>query len=155
MPNVAELACRECGYQMTCGPEAMLDWLRRVRMVRADVLPEPELLGELFHSAADRFQCPQCDVVGMLVRPIDDQLDDDEAWGMARRCESCSQPIARERLEALPDVRLCAACQAGDERGEAAGPREFCPRCGEVMTVRPARGAGIARYQMICPSCRR
>jgi len=31
-------------------------------------------------------------------------------------CESCGQPIARARLEAMPHARLCLACKAKEER---------------------------------------
>ena len=31
-------------------------------------------------------------------------------------CESCGQPIARARLEAMPDARLCVSCKEKEER---------------------------------------
>ena len=31
-------------------------------------------------------------------------------------CESCDQPIAPARLEAMPEVRLCVRCQEAEER---------------------------------------
>jgi predicted RNA-binding Zn-ribbon protein involved in translation (DUF1610 family) len=131
----------------------MLDWLRSVRMVRRGAEPELAVLGELFRSGAGKFQCPDCGALGLAIRPAAEE--DDEAWGMARRCDACGKPIARERLDALPDTRLCAACQAGDERGESCGPAEYCPKCGAVMTLRQSRGAGLSRYEMMCPNCRR
>ncbi len=131
----------------------MVDWLRRARLVRRGIEPELELLGELFRSAAGKFECPQCGSQGMDVRAADD--GDDEAWGMARRCEQCDRSIDRERLEALPGTRLCMACQAGDEWGEPGGPAEYCAKCGDVMVTRPSRGAGVTRYVTVCPSCRR
>jgi len=156
MPDIADLSCSECAYTSACGPVAMLDWLRRVRMVRSDVAPEQELLGELFRSAADKFRCPRCGAHGMNVGTVyQEDEEDDEAWGMARRCDDCGEAIASERLLALPDSRRCATCQSRDERGETSGPRDFCPKCGSVMVVRPSRGAGLTRYQLNCPSCRR
>jgi hypothetical protein len=131
----------------------MIDWLRRARMVRKGIEPDAELLGELFRSAAGKFACPECGEIGMTVRAPDD--GDDESWGMARRCEGCGQPIDRERLEALPDTRLCTACQAGDEQGAAGGPAEYCERCGNIMVTRPTRGAGVTRYVTVCPICAR
>lgn len=153
MIEPAELLCPACHYTSVCGPAAMIDWLRRVRMVRHGMAPEPELLGELFRAAAAKFVCPNCGTTGLAVRPA--HQENDEAWGMARRCEVCRQPIARERLQALPDARLCAACQATDECGAASGPAEYCPKCGSVMVVRPTRGAGVTRYRLTCPHCRR
>ncbi len=100
MRETVELACTHCSYTVLCGPGAMIDWLRRARMTRKGIEPEAELLGELFRSAAVKFACPECGKIGMTVRASDE--GDDEAWGMARRCESCQQPIDRERLDALP-----------------------------------------------------
>jgi RNA polymerase-binding protein DksA len=31
-------------------------------------------------------------------------------------CESCGQPIARARLEAMPHARLCVPCKSKEER---------------------------------------
>lgn len=131
----------------------MLRWLRDVRQVRRDAEPEPELLAELFRVAAAKFTCPKCAAVGLVVREVAEE--DNEAWGMARACEACKRPIPVERLEVFPDARLCTACQAQSDRGELTGPAEYCPRCGSVMGVRQGGGAGVTRYVMSCPSCRR
>ena len=40
--------------------------------------------------------------------------------GIYGTCESCGQPIARERLEVVPHARLCVRCK---EREEKAGRR--------------------------------
>ena len=40
--------------------------------------------------------------------------------GVYGTCESCGQPIARERLEVVPHARLCVRCK---EREEKAGRR--------------------------------
>ena len=132
----------------------MLTWLKQVRMVRRDAAPEPDLLPELFRSAAGKFTCPTCQVVGLRVADVDDQEDDNEAWGMARACDVCGKPIASERLEALPDATLCTACQSGADRGESFSAAEYCPRCGNVMALRKTT-SGLTRYVMTCPQCRR
>ena len=69
--------------------------------------------------------------------------------------ECCARTLPSERLEALPDARLCTACQTKSDHGELNGPAEYCPRCGSVMAVRQSGGAGVTRYVMSCPSCRR
>ena len=33
-------------------------------------------------------------------------------------CESCGQPIARGRLEAMPSARLCVSCKEKEERSQ-------------------------------------
>ena len=33
-----------------------------------------------------------------------------------QRCEECDEPIPEARRQALPGVRLCVTCQAGEDR---------------------------------------
>jgi RNA polymerase-binding transcription factor DksA len=157
MPTTLELACPACQWTEVCGPGAMLGWLRSVKMARRDTEPDPELIAELFRSAVDRFECPECHAKGLiaLASQADAEEQDDEAWGMARICQGCQRPIPRERLEVFPNTRLCVDCQAKDDRGEQGGAAEYCPRCGNVMVLRQSSGAGLARYKMTCPSCRK
>ena len=157
MNDRTQLACPACSWTTICGPAASLQWLAQARMTRRGAEVDPELIGELLRAAAGRLACPQCSHVSLVAQPWSDNdvEGDDEAWGMARKCAQCRQPIARERLEAFPDARLCVACQSTDECGEASGPDEYCPRCGNVMTLRQTRSAGITRYVLSCPKCRR
>src|SRR5262249_29801033 len=149
--DLAELSCPACGWSSVCGAGAMLDWLRSVKMVRRDTAPDPELLGELFLASAAKFACPKCGAVGLAAHAAEEE--DDEAWGMARTCTSCGRPIPRGRLEVFPDTTTCVECQTKAERGEDAAPAEYCPRCGQVMQLRPTRTAGITRYVLACPQC--
>ena len=149
----AELACRSCGYTSVCGPGAMLDWLRKAKMVRRGVEPEPDLLAELLRAAAPKLHCPQCGAAGLVVRPV--AVENDEEWGMARACDACGRPIARDRLEVVPDATMCVDCQARADRGESATVAEYCPRCGNLMVVRQSRTAGVTRYVQACPKCHR
>jgi len=128
----------------------MLDWLRKANMLRRDVGPDAELLGELFRAAVARSNCPACGESSLVVRAVSESNED---WGMARACAECGRPIARERLELLPTATLCAACQGAADRGES-GAAEYCPKCGAVMVLKP-RGGGVTRYHMTCPQCRR
>jgi predicted RNA-binding Zn-ribbon protein involved in translation (DUF1610 family) len=133
----------------------MIQWLRAIGMVRRDTAPELDLLGELFRTAAVRFTCPKCETVGLSAEPADadPEAADDEAWGMARKCDECGQPIPRERLEVFPGARLCTACQGRSDRGETSGDVEYCPKCGSVMMLRQAH-RGVTRYVLSCPKCR-
>jgi predicted RNA-binding Zn-ribbon protein involved in translation (DUF1610 family) len=153
MDRSAQLTCSQCGYRTVRGITSMVEWLRGCRMVRRDAAPEPELVPELFRSAAGKFVCPQCGAKGLAVGPVEDL--DDAAWGMGRACDACGRPIDAERLAALPDTRLCVACQAKDDRGQTADEPEYCPRCGSLMAVRQTRGSGVTRYKQVCPQCRR
>ena len=153
MNRLNELNCPKCNWRVQCSPASALDWLRQAKMVRRDTAPEPDLLGELLRAAGPRLCCPKCGGLGLDVRPADGENDED--WGMARTCQACGKPIARERLEVFPDVQLCIACQSSDDRGEPTGPAEYCPRCGNVMQLTRSRSPGVTRYVLTCPKCRR
>lgn len=131
----------------------MIDWLLRHRLIKQTSDIDADLLTELFRTSADRFACPQCGNVGLVASPSEPL--DDEAWGEARKCESCSAAIPTERLEVFPDTRLCVVCQNRDDRGEQMGPAEYCPRCGSIMELAQSRGTGITRYVLTCRACAR
>ena len=80
--------------------------LRALGSLRREKEPSPELVFELFRSAADRLPCSKCGSVGMVIGPCEDEWDD-ESWGMQRGCNSCGKPIPAERLELFPNTRLC------------------------------------------------
>ncbi len=150
MVEQQQLTCPQCRRSWLCGPEAMLDWLRRVKKARRDTAAEPELIAELFRVNAGNFSCPECGARGLVASPAS---EDDADWPMARSCQECGRPIGRERVESLPDVRLCVDCQARADRG-VSDTDEYCPNCGSKMVLRQTR-TGIARYVLACPQCRR
>lgn len=145
--------CRACGFVEDESVSEMVRRLRAAGLLKARSDASPEVVRELFIASAARLSCGDCGAIGLTVEAAAEL--DDEAWGQARACQVCGKPIPPERLELLPDARLCIACQAKDERGDADDEREFCPRCGAVMQLVSGRGAGIARYAMRCPNCRR
>jgi len=145
-----ELRCPQCHWTIVCDVDAMVSWLQRHGRLRRAQEPEPAVVDELFTVAAGQFSCPECGAVGLLVRPA---TDDDEDWGESRPCEVCGQPIPPERLVAIPSTRVCAHCKQDEEAGESQDQPEYCPRCGAIMQLRQSRGAGIARYAMVCPEC--
>lgn len=148
------ISCRACGWAQDLSVSEMVGQLRAAGILKATSDSSPDVIRALYVASAAKLACPDCEAAGISAREA--PAEDDAAWGQRRVCEGCRAPIPRERLEFLPDARLCAACQAGDERGEtSAAEREFCPRCGEVMQVAATRGAGITRYAMRCPACRR
>jgi predicted RNA-binding Zn-ribbon protein involved in translation (DUF1610 family) len=131
----------------------MEEWLRRHRLVKSTSDMDHELLAEVFRASAAKFHCPHCGRDGLTASPSR-ELSDSE-WGQAQVCENCGAPIPRERLEVFPAATLCVGCQARDDRGEPTGQAEYCPRCGAIMTLVQSRAAGITRYVMVCPTCRR
>ena len=152
MNHVATLTCPQCSWTTSCSDLDIIAWLQRHGRLRRAEQPEADLAGEMFRVTADRFTCPECGAVGLTVGgPLDDASD----WEVGRACEVCRQPIAPERLEVFPDTRVCATCKDAEETGQATEVPDYCPRCGAIMQLRPSRGAGISRYQMVCPECGR
>lgn len=146
-----EADCPKCRASFAPDLLQRIAWLRSIGKLRQEAKPERELVDELFRTSAEQFACQRCQGRGLELNLVDDE--DDEDWGMARRCEDCGQPIPRERLELFPQTRLCVACQSRDERGDRPAEIEYCPRCGSVMKLAQSRGAGITRYRMVCSAC--
>jgi predicted RNA-binding Zn-ribbon protein involved in translation (DUF1610 family) len=129
--------------------------LTQAKKLKAGSEADRDVLYELFRAAALQLACPGCGKKGLL---IEETGEIDADWPGPVPCSSCGGAIGQERLEALPGVSLCAECQAKDERGEASGPVDYCPRCGAAMEMRLARSGGLTRYVMACtgnPPCRR
>jgi predicted RNA-binding Zn-ribbon protein involved in translation (DUF1610 family) len=131
----------------------MVDWLRAHRLVKSTSDIETDMLVELFRTSASKFRCAKCAHVGLIATRAAEE--DDEAWGEARKCESCGSVIPAERLQVFPETRHCVDCQQRDDSGELAGEAEYCPRCGAVMVLERSRGTGVTRYVTTCPACRR
>ena len=148
------LVCPQCAAGAVCGPQEMLLRLRSLGMLRREKEPDWDLVVELFRSAAGRLPCAECGQVGLRISPAEDD-GDDEGWGGGRRCESCGQTIPEERVRMLPNVTLCVSCQQLRERGIAAQPVDYCPKCGAVRHLRLRSGDGLAGYRVYCPECRR
>jgi len=152
----SELVCRKCGWRTVCGRDDAIGRLRLVGMLRRDPDPDEELLVVLFTEAAPRMTCPLCKE--KRLQAVDhDPVADEADWQSAVLCEVCRQPISPERVEALPGVKRCVACQGRTEAGIAEEEPEFCPHCGSLMEIRVSRGTGITRYRRFCtgePPCR-
>jgi hypothetical protein len=76
---------------------------------------------------------------------------DETEQGAYGVCTSCGEPIARKRLEAIPEALLCTACQTRMEleekavrKAQAPGPREWEEAEDIVETDEDFRGAGGA-----------
>lgn len=149
-----ELRCPRCSWSELCGTEGMARWLAKARKLRPGREPDAEILAELFRVAAPGLACPACGETGLAAGlPEEDRFD----WPGGRNCEACKKAIPRERLEALPEAVLCAACQRDEELGRGKTEPDYCPRCGSPMELRLSRAGGITRYALACtaqPPCR-
>lgn len=150
-----DLHCRSCHWREAINSVAAVHWLQSVGMAKVHRPPEEELLPALLEAGCKRFSCPSCQEVGLELLPCDD-LDEAE-WEISVLCEACGKPIPPERLEAIPGVKLCVACQTAEEDGTAEVEPEYCPTCGTPMVWRQSTSSGITRYQLVCgdfPACR-
>lgn len=148
-----QVRCRECHDVVWCDAAEIESRLRAAGKIRAGRMAPGELLYELFRGVVDQLACPACGQKALIVSA---QRDED-GWPEPRRCDGCGRPIPAERLKALPDVWLCAPCQQAAEEGRDVGPVEYCPRCGEPLTIKLSGGAGVTRYRRACtgnPPCR-
>lgn len=129
----------------------MVRWLLKIRKIRPGREPDLEILTELFHAMAGQLACPECGATGLIIGPADDEAD----WPGERPCAACGKLISAERLEALPNTTLCAACQRAEEEGRPKVEVDYCPRCGAPMTLRPTTTGGVTRYKLVCTgNCR-
>jgi hypothetical protein len=151
-----ELKCRRCGWRTVCGRDAAVGRLRLIGLLRREPDPDDSLVGELFVEAAPRMTCPVCKEKSLAASSAEALPDDD--WLAAVLCEVCREPIAPERLEALPGVTRCAGCQQKAESGAfRESEPDYCPQCGALIEIRMSRGTGITRYKRVCtgnPPCR-
>lgn len=150
-----DLHCPVCDWREVCGREELQAHLLRVGMLKRSAVPEEDVLLELIKAAKERLTCPECGQRGLdLEPPAEEQVD----WEPTVYCEVCGDLIPRERLEAFPNARVCAECQARKEAGAPAKDRKFCPRCGQPMEYRKVtQEDGRPRFILACksyPDCR-
>ncbi len=122
-------------------------------MLRRDAEPDAATVEELLRHAASRFVCVACEAIGLEL--FDEDPHAAAAWGEAVKCEVCQTVIPRERLEVLPGTRRCANCQSREEQGQEVDTADYCPRCGDILQLRPRTGSGLAGYRAYCPTCGR
>ncbi len=145
------LQCAQCGHVEYGDHLRVMERLRELKMLRRDAEPDGATVAELLRHAVLRFACVHCGAIGLdLTR--EDPLDA-SAWGEPVQCEVCQSAIPPERLDVFPDAKRCAGCQSKEERGDATESPDYCPRCGDVMRLRPRTGAGLASYRSYCPTC--
>jgi len=154
-----ELVCQGCGWRTVCGRQDAIARLRFIGLLRRDPDPGDKFLEALFVESAGRLTCPVCKKKRLRAAPADgDGVDAADGWQAAVLCEVCRVPLPPERLEVLPGVKRCVACQGLEEAGATpTDAPEFCPRCGALIELRASRGAGITRYREFCtgdPPCR-
>ncbi len=148
-----ELRCRGCLWREVCGPEEIAAWLRKAGKLRPRGHPDLDILYEVFRATAAQWTCPQCGKQGLAVA---NAVEEATPWPGEPLCASCARPIPKARLEAIPGVRWCAACQREAELDRPRQERDFCPRCGAPLEVRVVGTGDSTRYVLACtanPPC--
>ncbi len=156
MPQLwLEMRCPACAWRELADTEGLLVWLRRAGMLRGNRRPDVEVIEELLPVALGKLTCPACRHTSLTAHRMEEDAQDD-LWDVAITCTACGRPIPPERLEALPDTRICVACQSADEQGGLEGEDAWCPQCGGPMQWR-VQHTGRTRYRLVCqrfPACR-
>jgi hypothetical protein len=151
-----ELTCRQCGWRTVCGRDDAAQRLRLIGLLRRESEPAEDLVEALLVESAPRMTCPLCKEKTLFARPS--ECEDASDWQAAVLCEVCREPIAPERLEAIPGAKRCAACAMKAESGQIAEVEpDFCPHCGALVQLRVSHGGGLTRYKRVCtgdPPCR-
>lgn len=150
-----DLVCPACAARNTLRPDQLLHQLRNAGVLRRAKDPDVDEIVQLAQANLARLKCESCGQIGLRLEESPITRDDDADWGDPIPCERCKALIPAERLELFPGTTLCVKCQQASERGDHGGAVEYCPRCGNILQLRKARGDGISRYTMECPSCRR
>ena len=100
-----ELRCPACAWREICGLQGVMAWLRRMGKIRSAHEPEPDILYEVFRATVPQMTCPDCGMKGLYWTPAED------GWDNSSCCAACARPISPQRLAAVPEATLCAACQ--------------------------------------------
>ena len=92
---------------------------------RSDAVAQPDEdeapLTEMTQSIASNRNRERSERLSQIAEALALLEEDPEEYGL---CEDCEEPIGRKRLELMPWVKLCVACQEKRERdGRAPGGR--------------------------------
>jgi hypothetical protein len=154
-----ELTCRNCGWRTVSGTVDAAARLRILGSLRDEPDPDEHTLAAMLVDSTPRMTCRICKEKQLFATPSAAAADfDDGDWQQAVLCEVCREPIASERLDAIPNAKRCAACQGKAEAGVLVDDEpEYCEHCGAIVELRVTRGSGITRYKRFCtgePPCR-
>lgn len=158
-PPLIVVRCRSCGERVEITVAAAEERLRALGFLRRGGEPSHELLRELALEAVASGRlvtCPSCGGNTFADAANDTpsgDAGDSELWpGDVRTCEQCGQSIDPERVELFPATKLCTPCQRKVDAGGTTNDHEYCPRCGDILQLRPRR-SGLASYGRYCQSC--
>jgi len=155
-----EIRCPHCNTLDLWGLECALRALVKSGRYRTRADFDPDMIRELFIIHADKIDCLDCGQKGLSARiaPNDNccgtHCSLPWTWADEVCCKHCGKIIPPERLAAVPGTMLCVQCQSALERGDPGDTVEYCPRCGEIMTLKSVLTGGITRYEPTCPNCR-
>ncbi len=158
LANLLEIHCDACGHRETLDRALRLRWLQKAGHLRRVSDPESPLIDELFRHQLQNIACPECQQRPLQAKPVamrSTQDNDWSDWGMNRLCGQCRKPIPQERLEAIPEAKLCFECQTAETCAAACTSLSdtSCPRCGAWMRY-ATQTIGSTSYRLVCPNCK-
>ncbi len=149
--KIYEIKCFGCSRIDEYDNFSLAARLRKDGKLRREIEPDSEMLLEVAKSSLAKTSCSACGFVGLSIEEVD---FDDAGWGGSKLCEHCKKPIDPDRLEVFPETKACMACQSKLDRGESlTDDREFCPKCGNVLSMTTSSRSGISKYVISCSGC--
>ncbi len=171
------LQCSACQHMVTLDAAGRLRLLQRHGHLRRVSDPHSDLVDPLFTSQRESFVCSECKSGPLVIATAEaarlggqsskvvmssiatsqrrsSSEDDPEFWGETRRCETCGGKIASERLQVLPDTKLCMACAQTEQCATACSTLsdESCPRCGNWLHW-ITRRSSLQNHALSCRHC--
>ncbi len=121
--------CIYCNHKANLDPDTLQKYLN-----------EPPSLKNI-HTVYDKLRCSNCSKTEVRLYQEDDRLLIDAE--QLCRCSSCRHPIISPRLQAMPNISLCAICMEDQEKPARTDPHPMpppelkkCARCGSPSVVR-------------------
>lgn len=160
IPQLFELQCMHCRHSRRMDAAGRLRWLQLAGHLRKVHDPHSPLIEPLVPLQLAKECCSECGQQRMRMLLIslhqtqNQASEDDMEWGSRRLCQDCRQPIAAERLAALPEATRCIACQSTSVCAAAVDTLsdENCPKCGAWLHWETLR-TSIGTFRLVCRQC--
>ena len=149
-----KIECTMCGWETLLDFSGVFEWLVKFGILKPNHDIGDDLVYELFHGMAERYQCPDCASPKLELSVVLDDFSDVEA----QRCRGCEMVIPRERLEGVPGTKYCVFCQEKLDKGQPLPIQaEYCPVCGKKMELIRDHESRHGDFKWVClsdPPCR-
>ncbi len=171
------LQCSACQHMVTLDAAGRLRWLQRHGHLRRVSDPHSDLVDPLFTSQRETSSVRNASRVRWVIATAEavrmggqsskvvissiatsqrrsSSEDDPEFWVKLEGAKLAGGKIASERLQVLPDTKLCMACAQTEQCATACSTLsdESCPRCGNWLHW-ITRRSSLQNHALSCRHC--